>query len=164
MVEGKFAATPIGCVASARTVLRDIARCAAHVSSTRAYDPAEAPVRRLVMRQRQNVRTGYGLSAQNRKKSGRVSPSFGLLRQRTRGEVPARGCCCGGGDQEAQAVRASSARTRRARVTAGYHTPADATRLRPSFVSRRRRAAPWRYEGARPARLRRAGHAARRDR
>src|SRR5436190_6558992 len=109
------------------------------------------------------LQNGYGLSAQNRKKSGRVSPSFGLLRQRTRGEAPARGCCCGGGDQEAQAVRASSARTRRARVTAGYHTPADATRLRPSFISRRRRAAPSRYEGARPARLWRAGHAARRD-
>src|SRR5437016_9594989 len=107
---------------------------------------------------------GYGLSAQNRKNRGRVSPSFGLLRQRTRGEAPARGCCCGGGDQEAQAVRASSARPRRARVTAGYHTPADATRLRPSFISRRRRAAPSRYEGARPARLRRASHAACRDR
>ena len=44
MVEGKFAATPIGGVASAMTVLRDIARCPAHVSSTRAYDPAESPV------------------------------------------------------------------------------------------------------------------------
>jgi hypothetical protein len=40
----RIAATPIGYVASAMTVLRDIARCAAHVSGTRACDPAESPV------------------------------------------------------------------------------------------------------------------------
>src|SRR5438034_937017 len=68
--------------------------------------------------------TGYGLSTQNRKNSGRSSVSFGLVRHRTRGEEPARGCCCGGGDdEEAQPTsRTSSARTRRARVTAGYDT------------------------------------------
>src|SRR3989442_6398919 len=79
---------------------------------------------------------GYGLSTQNRKNSGRSSVSFGLVRHRTRGEEPARGCCCGGGDEEAQpTVRTSSARTRRARVTAGYDTsrpmPRDFARLSP---------------------------------
>src|SRR5207244_9495108 len=71
-----------------------------------------------------------------RKNSGRSSVSFGLVRHRTRGEEPARGCCCGGGDEEAQpTVRTSSARTRRARVTAGYDTsrpmPRDFARLSP---------------------------------
>src|SRR5207245_9810530 len=84
--------------------------------------------------------TGYGLSTQNRKNSGRSSVSFGLVRHRTRGEEPARGCCCGGGDEEEEEAaqptsRTSSARTRRARVTAGYHTsrpmPRDFARLSP---------------------------------
>ncbi len=88
--------------------------------------------------------TGYGLSTQNRKNSGRSSVSFGLVRHRTRGEEPARGCCCGGGDEEAQpTVRTSSARTRRARVTAGYDTsrpmPRDFARLSPRAAVERLR-------------------------
>src|SRR5206468_3793807 len=71
--------------------------------------------------------------------------SFGLVRHRTRGEEPARGCCCGGGDdEEAQPTsRTSSARTRRARVTAGYDTsrpmPRDFARLSPRAAVERLR-------------------------
>src|SRR5882762_11795686 len=72
---------------------------------------------------------GYGLSTQKRKNSGRRSVSLGFDKQRARGDEPARGCCCGGGAEAQPASTASSASARRARVTAGYHTSADATRL-----------------------------------
>src|SRR5205085_2211316 len=62
--------------------------------------------------------------------------SFGSLRHRARGDVAARGYCCGGAEEEAQpASTASSARSRRARVTGRYHTsrpmPRDFARLSP---------------------------------
>ena len=69
----------------------------------------------------------YGLSAQNRKNSGRVCVSCGSLKHRTRGDEPARGCGCGGGEEAQPASTASNARIVRARVTGSYHNPTDAT-------------------------------------
>src|SRR5919204_5317881 len=108
---------------------------------------------------------GYGLWTQNRKNSGRVWLSVGSLTQRTRGVVPARGCCWGGGDEEEEqpSSSVSSATIRRARITGRYDNSAHATRLRTSLAARRRRAPPPRHEGAAAARMWRTHEIAPRD-